>query len=117
MTRHYFIYLSATVWALVGCSQSIQQSIDECNDHAAKAVLNLVPDSEIAKQHIRDQEQGFFFRCMKKNGFKPSQRHSDEMAALVRSASPGVETKVFYEKLNEITRQTMRNANSGYWEK
>lgn len=114
MARYLAYFLVAAV-PLLGCSQSIHQSIDACNDEAAKAVVSLVPDSEVAKAHIRDQEQGFFFRCMKKAGFKPSQNHSDEKAELVRRAYPGVDTAVFYERLNEITRQTMRDANSGYW--
>ena len=105
------------VGVLSGCSESIQGSIDRCNDDAAKAIINLVPNTQIAKEHIRDQEQGAFFRCMKSAGYKPSEVHSDEMAELVRKAYPGAESKVFFERLNEITRQTMRDPKSGYWKK
>jgi hypothetical protein len=117
LSRHTLCAFLAITWVFVGCSPSPQQSIDGCNDESAKAVVTLIPDSEIAKQHIRDQEQGFFFRCMKRAGFKSSQKHLDETAALVRGAYPGVESKIFFEKLNEITRQNMRDAKSGYWEK
>lgn len=99
------------------CSQSIDGGIAACNDEAARAAVHLLPNSDTAKEHIRDQEQGFFFRCMKSKGFAPSKRHSDEKADMIRKAFPNADSKLFYEKLNKITRQTMRDPNSGYWER
>lgn len=54
---------------------------------------------------------------MKSKGFAPSKRHSDEKADMIRKAFPNADSKLFYEKLNKITRQTMRDPNSGYWER
>lgn len=101
--------------AMVGCGKSLDTTIARCNDEAARQVVGQVPVNEVGKEHIQQQEQGFFFRCVKSAGFKPNERHADFYAEMIRKNNPSMSTERFLAELNSITRQTMRDPKSDYW--
>lgn len=107
--------LVSTCFAMVGCGKSLDSTIARCNDEAARQVVGQVPVNEVGKEYIQQQEQGFFFRCVKSAGFKPNERHTERYAEMLRKNNPSASTEQFYAELNKITRQTMRDPKSDYW--
>lgn len=100
---------------LAGCTKSLDGAIEKCNDEASRAVVGQLPTNEFEKEHLRVQEQGFFFRCMKAAGFNDSQRHVDRIGEMIRRNNPNISTEQFLKELNEITQQTMRDPKSDHW--
>ena len=109
-----YVEIAVVLSLMAGCSPSLFTSIDECR--AQSQANSPFPLNEFQKKELQDRQDGQFYSCMKRKGYKENEAYAKELWHLAFE-SP-VATGTNEEKLATLNRMRfaeMYRADRSFW--